>query len=218
MKALSIKELEKKTFGAVFQDGLWDVLVGFFMAQFAIGPLLGDLGLNDFMSSLTWTCVILIVLVAIYLLKKHVVTPRIGTVRFKKRNRTRYGILIGVLNAILLTGILMCTLYFYLADREMDWLPPLTFILAVMISFSAVAWLFRQPRYYLFGVLCAVAFIGGEMLYRYAGARHHGYPITFGILSSLVVVAGILQFAVFLKKYPKAGSDLNIQGGDNVEG
>ena len=102
-----------------------------------------------------------------------------------------------------------------LAELNIDWVAPLTFMSILLVGFSAVAWLFRQPRFYLYGALCTVAWAGGELLYRYAGANHHGLPITFGISSFMVTLTGILLFVTFIRKYPKTDSDLYHQGGDD---
>lgn len=215
MKNMNLKELEKKAYRSVFQDGLWDVFTGFLMGQFAVAPLLGDLGFSDFWSSAIWSVVVLAVLAVIMLLKKYIVAPRLGTVKFKKTIKSRYTVVLGLLNVFLLVGALVAAFYIKLAKLNVDWLMPFTFIFAVLASFGAVAWLFNQPRFFLYGIFCALAFAGGELLYRYAGIRHHGFPVTFGITSFLITLTGIMLFIAFIRKYPKTKSELYFEGGSD---
>lgn len=218
MKNMNLKELEKKAYRSVFQDGLWDVFIGFFMAQFVVAPLLSDIGFSDFWSSMIWTIVLLVILAMVMILKKYVVAPRLGTVRLNTKKKRRFGVVLGLINVFLLLGILVGAFYVRLAELNIDWLAPLTFIIVLLVGFSAVAWLFRQPRFYLYGALCTVAYAVGELLYRYAGANHHGLPITFGISSFLVTLTGILLFVTFIRKYPKTDSDLYFQEGNDGNG
>ena len=210
--------MEKKAFSSVFQDGLWDIFIGFFLAQFAVAPLLSDLGFSDLWSSMIWTTVMLAVLFAIFFLKKHVVTQRLGTVRLKKRNKSRYMVVLGLLNVFLFIGILASALFLSAIEHKIDWIMPFTFMLIVLASFSVIAWLFRQSRFYLYGVLCALSFGVGELLYQHVGAKHHGWTITFGIASCLVTLTGIWLFVTFMRKYPKTLSDLNLQGDHDDNG
>lgn len=215
MKNTDLKEFEKKAYRSVFQDGLWDIFIGFFMAQFAVAPLLTDIGFSDFLSSMTWTVVLLVILATVVLLKRSVVAPRLGAVKLITKRRKKISVALGILNVFLLLGILVGAFFVRLAELDIDWLAPLTFMLILLVGFSVAAWIFRQYRFYLYGALCTLSFTGGELLYRFAGANHHGLPITFGISSFLVVFTGILLFVNFIRKYPKSEADLNFEGGND---
>ncbi|MFH1941178.1 MAG: hypothetical protein ABIL68_03660, partial [bacterium] len=66
IQALDLKALEKKTFRSTFEDGLWDIFIGLIFLQFAVAPLLNDLGLGDFWSSFVFLPVYLIAMVLLW--------------------------------------------------------------------------------------------------------------------------------------------------------
>jgi len=98
---INLKELERKAFRSVFQDGLWDIFVGFLFTQFAVAPFLSEQGLGDFWSSAVLFPVYMIVLACVMLLKKYVVAPRLGMVQFSKKRKSKFKWLILMTNIIL---------------------------------------------------------------------------------------------------------------------
>ena len=75
---ISLKSAERKAFQSTFADGLWDVFIGVFALEFAIAPLLSKT-LGDFWSSAVFLPVFGVVYLVIWLTRKYVVAPRIGT-------------------------------------------------------------------------------------------------------------------------------------------
>ena len=127
MNKISLKELEKKAFRSVFQDGLWDIFIGFLFTQFAIAPLLSDQGFSDFWSSAALLPVYLIVLALVMIGKKNVVVPRLGFVQFNKTRKSKIKILILMTTIILLFGIIAAAFFVDLSHLNINWLFPATF-------------------------------------------------------------------------------------------
>jgi hypothetical protein len=71
---ISLKEAERKVFASTVQDGLWDILVGCVMLEFAIGPLLSQ-SLGDFWSSAVFLPFWGLVYLAILYLRKYIISP-----------------------------------------------------------------------------------------------------------------------------------------------
>ena len=79
---INLKELERKAFRSTFQDGLWDMYLGFLLLTMGMGPVLPSLN-----KSVMWTLVILLMLsvlawLAFWAGKKFITTPRMGLVKF----------------------------------------------------------------------------------------------------------------------------------------
>lgn len=212
---INLKELEQKTFRSTFQDGLWDIFIGFLFTQFAIAPFLSDRGLGDFWSSTVLFPIYMIVLAGVMLLKKYVIAPRLGMVQFSKKRKSKLRILILMMNIILVIGIIAALFFVDLSNLNIQWLFPATFSLILLIGFSVAAYLLDLTRFYIYGAMNSLAVIVGELLYYFGSASHHGFPVAFGVTSSIMIIVGIVLFAKFIKKYPKTGEDMNLEGAGN---
>jgi MFS family permease len=212
---MNLKELERKAFRSTFQDGLWDIFIGFLFTQFAIAPILGELGWGDFWSSAVLFPIYMIVLAVVMLLKKYVVTPRLGMVQFNKKRKSKFKKLILMTNIILVIGVIAGVFFVDLSNLNIKWLFPATFSLILLVGFSATAYLLDITRFYIYGAINCLAIIVGELLFRFAGASHHGFPVAFGVTSSIMIIVGIVLLIKFIRKYPKPDEDLNLEGAGN---
>lgn len=215
MNNISLKELERKAFRSVFQDGLWDIFIGFLFTQFAIAPILSVRGFGDFWSSAALFPVYMIVLAFVMVLKKYVVAPRLGMVQFSQKRKSKFKKLIFMTNIILVIGIIAGAFFVDLSHLKIKWLFPATFSLILLIGFSVAAYLLDLARYYVYGAMNSLAVIVGELLYQFAGASHHGFPMAFGVTSIIMIVTGIILLIKFIRKHPKPSEDLNMGGVGN---
>lgn len=205
---ISLKSAERRVFQTTFSDGLWDVLIGCFILMFALAPLISD-SLGDFWSSFIFLPFWGLIYLAIRLARKHLIAPRIGSVKFGKsrqRKMRAFNRIMLVVNALaLLAGILAYTNLDSLASGRWFGLvdtPILIMSLFLIIGFSIAATLLDFPRLYLYGLLLFLAPFFGEWLYTTQGAAHHGFPITFGISAALMILTGLVLFIHTLKTNP----------------
>ena len=194
---ISLKEVERKVFKSTIQDGLWDIFIGCFALMFAIAPLLS---LGDFWSSAIFIPFWALVYLTIRLLRKYVVTPRMGAVELgpsRKARLRRFSIMMLVLNvAALVLGIILWRNY----DAP-GWTNMVPFGLIMLVGFGIAAFLLNFTRLYLYGAMLALSPLVGEWLYRQGRASHHGYPITFGVTVSIIMLVGLVSFIRFLLKH-----------------
>lgn len=207
-----LKALEKKAYQSTFQDGLWDIFIGFLFTQFAIAPILSTHGFGDFWSAMIFLPIYLMVLTGVKLLKKHVVAPRLGQANFSKKRNAKLRLLVLVTTIIGVLGIIAGVFFVELSKLNSQWLFPALFCLILLISFCAAGYLLDLNRFYGYGALTSLAVVVGELLYQNAGASHHGFPIVFGVTSSSIILAGVILFLNFLHKYPKPADDLSLAG------
>ena len=205
---ISLKSAERQIFQTTFADGLWDVLIGSFVLMFALAPLLSD-SLGDFWSSFIFLPFWGLIYLAIRLARKHLIAPRIGSVKFGKtrqRKMRTFNRIMLVLNVLaLVAGILA---YINLESLASDrWpgivdTPILILSIFLLVGFSIAGTLLDFPRLYLYGLLLFVAPLIGEWLYANQGAAHHGFPITFGVSAALIILTGLLLFVHTLMTNP----------------
>jgi hypothetical protein len=197
---ISLKQAERKVFTTAFQDGLWDVFLGCFVLIFAVAPFLSTT-LGDFWSSVVflpfWGAVYLVT----WLIRRFVVTPRIGTVRFgpfRKVKLSRFSAVAVVVNAL---GLILGILAAQISDRP-GWMVLTPFGLLMLTVFSLAGYYLDCPRLYLYGALTAVSPVVGEWLRTSWGASHHGFPITFGTTAGIMIAVGLIKFALLLRDHP----------------
>jgi len=202
---LDLKELERKAFRSTFQDGLLDIFLGAVLLLFAVTPLLTDLGLGDFWSSVVMGCGWLVAWLGLALAKRHVTVPRMGRVKPGPARRARHSRMIAISTVVLFAGVLAGFAVYLLPQpdtRLLDWLVPALLGLVTFGMFSLCAHLLDLPRLYGYGVLVGLAAPAGELAYRHGAAAHHGWPIAFGIAGSAIVVVGAVTLARFVRAFP----------------
>jgi len=205
---ISLKEAERKVFHSAVNDGLWDIFLGAFFLMFAIAPFLSE-SMGDFWSSAIFLPVWLVVYLLIRWTRKTLVAPRIGVVKFGTTRITklkRFSIIMLVFNFIVLA------LGFWAAvsiNRASGQAIPYIFSLILLAGFSLAAFFLEFYRLYLYGLLVGLAPVLGEWLWENANVTHHGYPITFGVVSGIMILVGLSIFVRLLQTNPVPKNDLS---------
>ena len=198
---ISLKEAERKTFTSAYQDGLWDILIGCFILEFAIAPFLSR-SLGDLWASAVFLPFWALVYLAIWLIRKYVVTPRVGVVKFgawRRTRLTRFTVIMLVVNLVaFVLGMLAAANFAILPS----WAPVACLSLIMLAGCSAAAYLLDFTRLYTYGILFALSPLVGEWLYVHVKAPHHGFPITFGITAGTAILIGLVKFILLLRDYP----------------
>lgn len=198
---LDLQSAERKVFRLSFADGLWDVLIGCFVLQFAIAPLLSE-SVGDFWSSAVFLPFWGLAYLAIWLTRKHVIRPRLGTVKFGARRRKKMtlfiSILVGINALFLVLGMIAALRPTSVSGQNLT----VIFGLMLLCIFSVAAYLLDFPRLYLYGLMLMVAPLVGEWLWNTYQVSHHGYPIAYGFSAALIILTGLITFFRFLRQMP----------------
>jgi MFS family permease len=198
---LDLKNAERKVFRAASHDGLWDIVIAGFALEFAVAPLLSP-ALGDFWSSAIFVPFLIILLLVIWFVRKYVVKPRTGIVKFGKQRIGRlkkFTLVMLIVNVLALILGFIAAFYFHALSGQMI---AIIFGLILLVGFSIAAYFLDYPRLYVYGLLVGIAPFVGEWLYSNHGASHHGFPITFGFISGVTFLAGVITFVRFLRKNP----------------
>lgn len=198
---ISLREAERKVFRTATDDGLWDVFLGSFLLLFAVAPLFSPI-LGDVWSSLVFLPFWALVFAAIRLIRKHVVAPRIGIVRFgpaRQRKLRRFTVVMLVMNAVMLILGFVVAPNFGKVPGQM-----IAFGLGAMllIGFSVAAYFLDLSRFYVYGFLAGLAPLVGEWLWIHGYAANHGFPITFGVTAGIMILVGWVVFIRLLRDNP----------------
>jgi vacuolar-type H+-ATPase subunit I/STV1 len=145
-----------------------------------------------------WLLVFLIVL----WLRKHVVAPRVGVVKFGRARRSRlrrFTVVMLVVNVMAFVLGLVAAMSF---GRVTGQIYTITLGLVFMIGLSVAAYFLDFNRLYLYGLLVGLSFLVGEWLWARGYASHHGLPITFGTTAGIMILVGLVVFVRLLRNTP----------------
>ena len=202
---LNLKELEKKAFKSVFEDGLWDMLIGIVLFFSMAAPiLLSDLGFGDFWSAAVFLPVNLGFIWLLKFTKIHTTVPRLGMVRMGEKRRKKVRGLQTVLIFMLVLGLIMGLVVFSFNEtlKLINWFFAAIICFVFMFSFTAAAVKFNVRRFQYYGILITMLVPVGEILFRKGLIKHHGIPLAFGTAAVIILVTGIYKFYTFLKHFP----------------
>jgi len=216
---ISLKQAEKQVFAATFQDGLWDILIGLFILAFALAPVLSE-PLGDFWSSVVLFGLWPLFWAIIVAIRRYVVAPRVGVVRFgRARNRRlmRFNL---VMAAVLVVALVLGAASAALHESELGailaWVPMAALGLIWLVLCSIAAYFLDYPWLYVYGALLQGATLVGEWLYRTHGVTHHGIPLTLGLSAALAIAVGLVRFVRLLRDHPLPGDAANSEAGSHA--
>ncbi len=210
VQKISLKEAERKAFRAAYNDGLWDIFLGCFFLMFAVAPLLSST-LGDFWSSAIFLPFWAIAYLAIWLVRKRVVAPRAGVVKFGARRVHKLMKFTLVMLVINVVALVLGFVYASSFDRLSRHLPMFTLGLIFLIVFFLAAYFLDFNRLYFYGLLTGFAPLVGEWLYTFRNASHHGLPVTFGVSSSIMILVGLYIFLRFLQENPVPTDEITLE-------
>lgn len=198
---ISLKEAEQKVFKTAYNDGLWDIFLGCFFMIFVIAPYLSE-SLGDFWSSVVFLPFWGIVYLVIWLIRKYVVTPRIGLVKFGPVRKTKLAKFTVVMIIINVFALILGVIAAVSIGRAPGQIYSIFIGIILLVGFSIAAYLLEINRLYFYGLLVGLSPLVGEWLWTQGYAAHHGFPITFGISSSIMILTGLIIFIRFLHDNP----------------
>ena len=193
---LTLRELEKKTWLRTFEHGLWDIGIGSMLLMFGITVLI------DFAAfSAIWIAALM---PAFRELGRKIVVPRIGHVEFRERRKLAKGRLRGILAVVMLLGIVFFLFFTWMARGTApawtQWIGQHFIIFIGLVWGGALAVtgkLVDFPRLYIYGGLVFGSLLVTDFLEGY----HLG--ISLSIVGGVILLAGIVLFMRFLRRYPK---------------
>ncbi len=204
---ISLKDLEKSVFKQSIQDGIIDIQIGAFTLIFAIAPLLSS-SLGDFWSSMIFLPFWGLLFLGLRIVRNKMIQPRISKIEFGSYRKKRLSRLnLGIL-AFNLLALILGVLSFYQVSDLPGWIHTARLSIVLLVGFSLAGYLLEFTRLFIYGFLAAAAPMIGEYLYQNFSFSHHGFPVTFGVLSSIFIITGIIILIQIFQKYPLPGEEL----------
>ena len=193
MTSATLETLEQRAYRLSVDHGLIDILIGAVLIAFGL-MLHADL---DYMPVI----VFFIGVVAYPRARRRLIEPRIGHVRLHEDRVARLKTW-----KWLTFGILLIAVFGVLAPRGLGWIDypksaaPLIVNGCFALALAVAAWLFGISRAYAWA---AVLFAGGLAEWRFG----LDYGLSWYFSGGLVVLAGLLMLARFIRANPPAAGD-----------
>lgn len=200
---ISLKEVEKKAFHSTIQDGTIEIAGGSFLTMFSIAPLLSDY-LGDFWSAAVflpfWAGMYLLIRVV----RKKIIEPRVGIMKFGPYRKTRLKRTNLIMLIFNIAALILGFVSFLNFSQLPSWIIPARFSIILLIGFSLAAYMLEYPRLFLYGIITSLGGLIGEFLYARFQVPHHGLPLTFGLISGILFLIGIITIWRIYKTKPMA--------------
>ena len=188
-----LKRMERDTFRAAMDTGLWDIFLASLFAVFAIAPHL-SVRLGDWWSTAVFVPVWVVVFVIIRIVHTRVVVPRVGLIEVGARRRGRMKWLTSIMLVANLVALVAGIFAATRATPGQDSFFPHMLSLMLLLMFSTAAYMLGIPRLFFYGLLLAGAPLVGEELWQRGYVSHHGFPVVFGVAATVIFVSGLVRF------------------------
>ena len=184
---VNLKQIQRRVYMSYFQDGLWDILLGYFILSWGLMVLLDMVALGGglFVSGyfLVWG------------LKRRFTYPRVGQAKISEERRQNIKmVILGVV--VLLAGLAVLPIFFQ--GDPPDWLREyIMFLFGCMLALvvSIIAYWWKISRWYAYAALMVI----GVAFHQWLGAS---LPLSFIVPGAIVMVFGLVILGRFLLSNP----------------
>ena len=207
---LDLKQLERKAWRSIFQDGLYDIFLGILILHMGFVYILSQSDLETSIMTTLNMGIYLLVVVLLYVGKRFITVPRAGWVKFGPKRRGKLAWLFGVY-FVMLVVVLAGTLF--TLNNGVNFLPePVKNALSVswlsiflLLFFGVPAFLLKYDRLYLIAVMFALP-EPLMALFKGLWGIKLGF-FAYAVPALVVLVMGIIVLQRFIKTYPVVKAD-----------
>lgn len=204
----ALKNVERRAWLRVFEDGLWDMMVGFVFASFGLAGLLPDIGGGSF------AAVAVAVGIPVFAAgKRYIAEPRVGRVHFGPRRKRQASRVCVLLAALALLGLAFAVLRGLPAESApaLEWIRRHSDIVLGLVwggSLAAAGWMVGLRRFSAYGLILLAALVGSDL----APGRNSGAALTAS--GGLIMLCGIVLAVRSIHRYPRRSAS----GGQDAQG
>lgn len=189
---LDVRALEKKAWKSFHQDGLKDVFLGLILIAVGLAGILEN--------QLVLLGIELIAIVALVAGKKWITAPRLGRVKFTSQRKAKKLKAIMVVGLFMLLGAVLAMVVFR-NESVSSWLVSQRALASTLLGIWIFVLLAMMAYWLDFTRLYWIGFVTGLA---FGLAQWIREPILFVVAGLVVLIPGLVLFARFLGRYPKA--------------
>jgi len=194
------KQIERRVFTSFFQAGFIEAFTGIFLLQLGLPALFSRSGFGDWESALLALPIALILLIIVFVIRRFVVIPRLGHVKFLPERRRRLSKLVLVPILTLIAGAVVGYIFSENASLRHTFVGQIPFSLIPIIVFSAAAYFLDMKRLYVYGVIVGLTFPLGKYLETVIVSRN-ALPATILFAAFVFLGMATVFLVTSLRKY-----------------
>jgi len=194
------KNLEHRVFTSFFQGGIIEAFTGIILLQLGLSALFSRSGFGDWQSALLTLPIALILLIVVFLVRRFVIIPRLGRVKFLPERRRKLSKLIIVPILTLIAGAIVGYIFWENTSLRHISVGLIPFSLVSIIVFSAAAYFLDMKRLYVYGAIVGLVFPLGKYLETVIVSRNI-LPATILFTAFVFLSIAIVFLVAFLRKY-----------------
>ena len=195
--------IERKVFTSFFQDGSLEAYTGIFLLQLGLPVLFSRSGYGDLQSALITLPIALVLLAVAFLVRRFVVVPRLGRVKFLPERRRKLSRLILVPTAALLAAAIVGYVFAENPSMGHGLIGLLPFSLPPILVFGAAAYFLDMRRLYVYGTIVGFVVPLGKYLETVIVSRDT-LPATVLFTACVFFGVATVLFIAFLREYRMA--------------
>jgi hypothetical protein len=205
---LDLRQLERKAWKSVHQDGLLDIFCGLVLLQVGVSLWIQH-------AAGYWTLVFGIAFNSLAVAgliagKKLITVPRMGRVEFGQIRKAKSLQLTILLSLAVLLGVALIMLSLTDVVQLPGWAVPAALIAANMLFvFGMLGYFLDYPRLYIYGLLYAAAFPSWVVLIELADIR---FPVVSVLSAAVMVLLGCKGLFQFTSRYPVPSTEAAANG------
>ena len=194
------EKIERRVFTSFFQAGFIEAFTGIFLLQLGFPALFSRSGFGDWQSALLTLPIALLLLFVVFLVRRFVIIPSLGRVKFLPERRRRISKFIIVPILTLIAGAIVGYIFTENASLRHVFVGQIPFILIPIIVFGAAAYFLNMKRLYVYGAIVGLVFPLGKYLETVIVSRNT-LPLTILFTAFVFLGIAIVFLVSFLRKY-----------------
>jgi len=195
------KNIERRVFTSFLKDGSLEAFTGIFLLVLGLSVLLSRYAFGDLQSAAIALASALILLAVIFLIRKFVVIPRLGRVKFLAERRRKVSKLMIIPTIALIAGIIVSFIFADNTSTGHIIVSQIPISLSPLILFTAAAYFLDIKRLYIYAVIVAAIMPLGKYFETILVSR----ATLPGIMLATAIISFFISaviFVTFLRKYP----------------
>ena len=193
---IDLKEIEKKAYKTILQDGFIDIEIGVMFIGMGINAFFSDY-VSIFVNILGFVIVGIFAVSLVFLGKKYIVVPRIGVIKFgpKRKAQRKKIIIFSLINTLILIIVLILTINSVIQQIPLRGIALLLVLglLFATLPLSILAYIMEFPRFFLYGLLIGFGLSLAEIL---------EFSTAVFLIGVIIFIVGLTYLIKFLRKYP----------------